>query len=133
MLLENNLLAGAIGAPSSGQINNPLFKGTFLESITLVGSGPAGPAAFINVYLPMAIGWLFVIGLVGFLFMVILGGIQWIFSGGDKGAVEAAKGRFTNALIGLVLLLSTFAIIKLIETFFGINILTIDIAGLFIQ
>lgn len=131
MSITNNLLAGGATAPQ-GNITNPLFKGTILESLS-GGTGNPNTTDFLNIFIPNAIGLLFVVGVVGFMFMMIWGAVQWIFSGGDKGAIEGARGRITNALLGIILLLSTFAIIKLVETFFGINILTIDIAGMFIQ
>jgi hypothetical protein len=66
-------------------------------------------------------------------FMFIWGAVSWILSGGDKAKIESAKGKITSALVGLVLMIATFAIVKLIETFFGINILSIDIGPLVIQ
>ena len=67
------------------------------------------------------------------LFMLIWGSIQWISSGGDKQALESARGRLTGALIGIVLLFVSFALIQLIGNFFGIKILTLDIGPLVIQ
>lgn len=58
-----------------------------------------------------------------FFFMLIIGGIQWMLSGGDKAATEAARGRITAALIGLVVVFAAWAIAKLIETFLGIEFL----------
>lgn len=56
--------------------------------------------------------------------MLLVGGIRWIIAGGDEKAVEKARNTITAALIGLVVVLVSFALIKLVETFFGINILT---------
>lgn len=88
---------------------------------------------FVAQFIPKAIGLLFVFGALAFFFMFIWGAITWILSGGDKAHVEAAKARLTNALVGFVLMVGTFAIIALIETFFKINILSIDIGPLIIQ
>src|SRR5258708_26849726 len=90
-----------------------------------------------SVFFPQLIRDLIRIAFVGgtliYFFMLILGAIQWITSGGDKAAVEAARGRITQALVGIILLFSVFAIVKLIETFFNINILSIDIGPLTIK
>jgi len=53
---------------------------------------------------------------------LVFGGIQWITSGGDKAGVESARNRITAALIGLVIVAAAWAIIKIIEAFFGITI-----------
>lgn len=56
--------------------------------------------------------------------MLLVGGIRWILAGGDEKAVASARGMITGALIGLVIVVAAFAIIKLVETFFGFSILT---------
>ena len=61
-------------------------------------------------------------GLVAFL-MLIFGGVQYITSAGDKAQTEVARDKMTNALIGLVIVIGSYGIIKLIEAFFGVNIL----------
>lgn len=83
--------------------------------------------------IPAAVGMAFVIGVLIFLFMLIIGAIQWISSGGDKDNLAAARGKISSALVGIVILFATFAIIQLIENFFHIKILTLDIGPLVIQ
>jgi len=58
-----------------------------------------------------------------FFFILIWGGLKWVMSEGDQKAVEAARGQITNALIGLAIVFAAFAIMKLIETVFGITLL----------
>jgi hypothetical protein len=58
-----------------------------------------------------------------FFFMLVIGGIRWIASGGDKGQTEAARGQITAALIGLVIVFAAWAIAQILGTFFDINIL----------
>ena len=88
---------------------------------------------FFQKLLPNLIGLIFVIGVIIFFFILVIGGIQWISSGGDKAAIEQARGKVVNALIGIVILFSAFAIVKLLESFFGTNILTLDIGNLIIR
>ncbi len=66
-----------------------------------------------------------VIAAVLFFFMLVIGGIRWITSGGDKGQTEGARNQITAALVGLVIVFSAWAIIKLIGTFFGVNLLNL--------
>ncbi len=58
-----------------------------------------------------------------FIFLLI-GGIRWITAGGDEKGVASARGMITGALIGLVIVLVAFALIKLVEQFFGFSILS---------
>jgi len=58
-----------------------------------------------------------------FFFMLILGGLKWVMAGGDEKKVGEARGQITNALIGLAIVFAAWAIMKLIGTLFGIDIL----------
>ncbi|MFH1840543.1 MAG: hypothetical protein ABH807_00055 [Candidatus Shapirobacteria bacterium] len=69
---------------------------------------------------------LVVASLVAFFFLV-LGGIRWVTSGGDKEQTQKAQGQITAALVGLVIVFSAWAILRLIEGFFGISILKLTI------
>ncbi|HBD02531.1 MAG: hypothetical protein UX38_C0001G0042 [Microgenomates group bacterium GW2011_GWC1_46_16] len=62
-----------------------------------------------------------VAGLATFMYLV-LGGVQWIMAGGDKGKLEEARNRITNGLIGLAIVASAWAIYQLVDYFFGIGI-----------
>lgn len=62
-----------------------------------------------------------------FFFILVMGGISWITSGGDEKKVTAARAKITNALIGLAIVFASWAIISLISTLFGINLLTLTI------
>lgn len=90
-------------------------------------------AEFFKSLLPAFISFAFIAAVVIFFFTALIGAIRWITSGGDKTAVEAARGTITNAIIGLFVTFSLYAIIKIIEQFFGISILTIDIDALRIR
>jgi hypothetical protein len=55
--------------------------------------------------------------------LLIMGGIQWITSSGDKGGLEGARNRIIYALIGLVIIFSSFLIIQVVGNFFGLALL----------
>lgn len=59
--------------------------------------------------------------------MLVIGGFSFLFSGGDQKKLEKAKGTLTNAIIGLIVLLGGFLILKLIETITGIPVTTFTI------
>ncbi len=104
------------------------------ESITNPALGPSlkglEGVGFFQKFIPNLIGLSFIIGALIFFAILIICAIQWISSGGDKAAIESARGKLTNAFIGLILLFAAFAIIKFIENFFGVSILTLDIGAL---
>ena len=59
-------------------------------------------------------------GILVFVYLV-WGGIQWITSGGDKGKTEEARNRITSALVGLAIVAASWALIKIIAYFFGVQ------------
>ncbi|MFA5932636.1 MAG: hypothetical protein WCV81_00050 [Microgenomates group bacterium] len=69
-----------------------------------------------------AIRIIIIISLIAVLAMLIFGAFQWIISGGEKEKVAAARGRITNALIGLAILGLAFVIVTVAGTLVGINI-----------
>ena len=56
--------------------------------------------------------------------MLLVGGVRWIIAGGDEKAVSGARNTITAALIGLVIILVAYAIIRLVEVFFNVSIIT---------
>lgn len=72
-----------------------------------------------------------VIAAIVFFFILVIGGIKWIASGGDKAATEGARNQITAALVGLVIVFAAWAILALIKTFFGVDIfqLTLPTVG----
>jgi len=60
------------------------------------------------------------LSLIGVVFMIliILGGYQWMTAGGNEEQVSKAKDRIKNAIIGLVITVSAYAIWALIEEYF---------------
>lgn len=56
---------------------------------------------------------------------LIWGAIEWISSGGDGEKVKSARNKLTNALIGLFLLVASFAIMIFLRELFGYDLLNI--------
>ena len=74
-----------------------------------------------------AVGAAIVIALILAFMWLILGGIQWITSGGDKAKTEAAREHITSALVGLAIVAASWAIMKLVGFFFGIDPFALNI------
>jgi hypothetical protein len=56
--------------------------------------------------------------------MLLSGGMSFLFSGGDQKKLEKAKGTITNAFIGLVVLVGSYLILRLIKTITGVDVTT---------
>lgn len=48
---------------------------------------------------------------------LIWGGIDWITAGTDKGKTDGARTKITNAVIGLIVLAASYAILTLVLNF----------------
>ncbi len=68
-----------------------------------------------------------VVAAIVFFFILVIGGIRWIASGGDKAQTEAARSQITAALVGLVIVFAAWAILALIRTFFGVDIFSLTL------
>ena len=112
----------------NGTITNPALS-TGLQG--LISS--ANPQAFFALLIPNLITLVLILGSLIFFWWFLQGALRLILSEGDKANIQGAKDHLQNALIGLFVLFSVFAVIKLIEIFFGITILTIDLTPLFIH
>lgn len=64
----------------------------------------------------------FIISGIAFFIFLVMGGMEWLTSGGDKVKVEGAQKRITSALIGLAIVASSYAVYQLVLLFFGINL-----------
>jgi len=53
--------------------------------------------------------------------VLILSAFQWITSGGDKGKVDGARSRITAAIIGLIIVSASYAILTLVLRFLGFS------------
>lgn len=115
MTLSQKLQYGLLAAPAYAQdiILQPK-QGTGFDNLKGITVGGIISGAISLVMLVVALV---------FFFILILGGLRWVMSEGDQKNVEAARNQITNALIGLAIVFAAFAIMKLIETIFGISLL----------
>ena len=65
-------------------------------------------------------------GIVAFI-MLLIGGFQYLTSGGNPKAKESAQKTLTYAILGLALLLGGWLILLFIQEFTGINITIFEI------
>jgi len=65
--------------------------------------------------------YIYYIAAIILLVYLIMGGIQLMLSRGDPKAMQSAQGKITNALIGFVIVIFAYVIVKLIGQIFGIE------------
>jgi len=53
-----------------------------------------------------------------FIILIVISGFKWMTASGNEKQVEDARKNITNAIIGLVITVSSYAIWRLIERFF---------------
>ena len=73
------------------------------------------------------ISFILLITAIVFFFYLLLGGLKVILSGGKKENLDAARAHLVNAFVGLVIVLSTWAIIAFIGGVFGVNLISLPI------
>jgi len=76
----------------------------------------------------IAIIWqvLVIIGGLAVLLWIIWGALDWIMAGSNPDRLKSAKEKMFQALFGLVMLVLSFLIVKLISTITGLEILNPD-------
>src|SRR3989339_374747 len=91
---------------------------TYAVSITdPISAGTLTVAGAVNNIIKIVFG----VGIVVCIVFLIYYGIKYITAGDDVKAIEGARKGITGAIIGLIVILLTFAIIKLVATFLGVN------------
>jgi hypothetical protein len=103
------------------QLTNPalppsLGSGDYTRGGTIVG-----------ILISNIAGLLFLFAFLLTFLYLIMGGIAWITAGGDKGQLETARNKITNALMGLVVVAAAYAVFTLVGQFFGLNIQALKI------
>jgi len=105
-------------------MNKIFAAGSSLGTIGGDGLGPfanktGNPIQSITTGISGVIGFLTILAAIWFLIQFLMGGISWISSAGDKAKLTEARERLTNAFIGLLVVVSGWAILALAGQFFG--------------
>jgi len=80
--------------------------------------------------LTVVVGLMTIIAGIWFIFLLIIGGISWIASGGDKGKLASARSQMLSGAIGLTIVVAALFLAQVVGGLIGLgNIL--DISGMF--
>ena len=96
---------------------------------SLPGAGNGDPQTSFGTYLGSIMGGIMITASILVLLYLVWGGIEWITSSGDKGKTEAARGKMTNAVMGLIVLAATTAIFMVIQNLLDICVLSFGKKG----
>jgi hypothetical protein len=131
LLVAVALVTGLAFAPGlipsvQAQITNPAI-GALGANTADTASGAQFVGIFVGIWRSITI-----VGALAVIIYFIWGSVDWITAGGEAGKIQKARDKMVNAVIGLILLVSSFVIIGFIsQLFFGqsFDILRLDITG----
>ncbi len=112
LLAQNPTFIGHIG--SVGPQDNSLEPLSFLT-----GNGIQQIAMVIS----LIVSFLTVVAGLFFMFQLIIGGLAWISSTGDKNKLQEAQNRITNAFLGLIVVAAAYGLTALAGSILGLDIL----------
>ena len=116
--MKNNLIAeasegttgiGSLKPVSDARAPEELTNEGFLDSLEL--------------YLGDIIGVITILATLFFIVYAFLAAFEWVTAGGDSSKITKARDRLIWSTLGLILVVATYAIIGLIGSLVGVNIL----------
>lgn len=123
-MISLNLLSATLA-----QVTKPWEDLTY-DRLPLPNSGP-GAATFKALEVIFSNILSVIMALAGFaaFIMLLLGGFRYLTSGGDPKATAQAKGTLTWAIMGLLLLIGAWFILRFIYEFTGAQVTHFEIPG----
>ncbi|NCF74984.1 MAG: hypothetical protein GWO87_00640 [Xanthomonadaceae bacterium] len=87
-----------------------LAQGFGMDYVTTLGLGTEGLRSMISSVVNILLGFLGILAII----VVLVGGFQWMLSGGNEEKVASARGMIIAGVIGLAIVLASFAIVKFV-------------------
>lgn len=84
----------------------------------------ANPSSFVAGLIRGGIQFLLIAAFIVALIWTIFAGFRFVFSGGDEKNISGAWSQIYWGLLGLIIVVGAFAIIRLVEAFFEITIIS---------
>jgi hypothetical protein len=102
-------------------------EATNSSRVMWLGNGlniPRGFAADIASVINAVLSFVMVISALLVLMYLIWGAFEWLTSGGDKGKIDSARQKMTAAVVGLIIVSASYAILIVVIRFLGFTNLT---------
>ncbi len=106
----------------AGDISNKALPG-----YTGTGTGRGEPCQHgttLAFYISVFWDTVFILAGLAFLGYLLFGGFRWLTAGGDTKATGDARNIILHALVGLTIIASSFIVIRIIESVFGIILIS---------
>ncbi len=87
------------------------------------GGGIEGSTSAVEKLISNVLVVLTVVAGIAFTLYFLLGGLNWITAGGDKGKIDKAKGMMTGGATGIIVIAVSYAIVWIVGKALGIDIL----------
>lgn len=97
------------------QICNPVLPGS------LGCGGPSAGGTIIGNLIGGIIPMFLIVGAIAATIFLVIGGLRWILSAGDKAKLEVAREQITQAIVGLIILASVWAVMTMVTYFLGLG------------
>jgi len=105
------------------QLIRPVFAVNEIINKALSPNIPQDPGGGLAFYIATLWKTVVTVGGMAFIIYLVWGGVEYLTSGGDKSKTEDASKKITGSLIGLLILIGSYAATLFIQSVFKINIL----------
>lgn len=98
----------------------PIVDNAYTEGVT---DNDTNALTTLELFISNMLGLGTVVGSIVFIIYFLLGAISWIGAGGDTSKINKARDQMIQGALGLIVLVAMYAIVGLIGTIVGLNIL----------
>ena len=91
----------------------------YAAELSRLGDGDVATIGSLETLFSNVVNVVIALAAVGLFLMFIVGGFSFLFSGGDQKKLEQARGTLTNAIIGIVVIVTAYLILRIIGAFTG--------------
>ncbi len=102
--------AFAIALPAAADADDLLWGGKESEVNSTIGLGDTDPREMAASIINVALGFLGIVAVV----IILVGGFKWMTAGGNEDKVAEARKLITAGIIGLVIILASWAIARFV-------------------
>lgn len=67
-----------------------------------------------------------ILGIIAAIMFLLIGGVKWITSGGDKEKLTSARRTIVSSIIGIIVIILSVVIVKVIEGLLGVSTINVS-------